>query len=119
MLWRPAGCRSSLVAACGALKRELGMAAMRPTHRPDPLRGLPLDALRGFEAAARNLSFTAAAVELHLTQSAVSREVKLIEERLGINLFERGGRTLKLTPHGIRLLEAVVPALDSLRAAMG
>ena len=49
----------------------------------------PLDLLRGFEAAARHLSFTRAADELSLTQSAVSRQIKALEDNLGAALFRR------------------------------
>ena len=52
----------------------------------------PLNALRAFEAAARHLSFTDAAAELHVTQAAVSHHVKALEERLGLKLFRRVGR---------------------------
>lgn len=60
----------------------------------------PLDPLLAFEAAARNLSFTKAADELHLTQSAVSRQVQQLEEGLGVKLFERRARALLLTESG-------------------
>src|SRR5437667_10762733 len=64
-------------------------------------RGLPsLDLLKGFEAAARNLSFTKAAAELYVTQSAVSRQVKTLEEQLGVALFRRHHRDLRLTEEG-------------------
>src|SRR5258706_2126205 len=93
------------------------MASMRTPHN-DPLRGLPLDALRGFEAAARHLSFTHAAAELHVTQSAVSREVKAIEDRLGARLFERTPKRLILTDHGHQLLKGVAQALELIRRTM-
>ena len=65
------------------------------------LRALPsLDFLRGFEAAGRRLSFTLAAEELFLTQSALSRQVKALEEALGVALFERRHRALALTRAG-------------------
>ncbi len=65
------------------------------------LRRLPsLDFLRGFEAAGRRLSFTLAAEELFLTQSALSRQVKALEDALGVALFERRHRALALTPAG-------------------
>ena len=65
------------------------------------LRRLPsLDFLRGFEAAGRRLSFTLAAEELFLTQSALSRQVKALEDALGVPLFERRHRALALTPAG-------------------
>ena len=57
----------------------------------------PLNALRAFEAAARHLSFTRAAAELNVTQAAVSHQIRALEERLGLKLFRRIGRTLLLT----------------------
>ncbi|HJW52507.1 MAG TPA: LysR family transcriptional regulator, partial [Burkholderiaceae bacterium] len=67
-------------------------------------RDLPvsLDLLLGFEAAARSLSFTSAAADLHLTQSAISRQVQQLEEQLGVRLFERRTRALVLTEAGHR-----------------
>lgn len=67
----------------------------------------PLDLIEGFEAAARNLSFTKAAAELNLTQSAVSRQIKSLEDWLGVALFERRTRSLALTRHGETLYKAV------------
>lgn len=65
------------------------------------LPSLPtLDFFRGFDAAARHRSFTRAAEELHLTQSALSREIKKLEEEIGTPLFERGRRGLELTQAG-------------------
>jgi DNA-binding transcriptional LysR family regulator len=72
---------------------------------------LSLDLLKGFEAAARHLSFTRAAQELSLTQSAVSREIKTLEEQLGQPLFSRGNRGLRLTDAGRALHRAVGEAL--------
>jgi LysR family glycine cleavage system transcriptional activator len=72
---------------------------------------LSLDLLKGFEAAARHLSFTRAAQELSLTQSAVSREVKTLEEQLGRPLFSRVNRGLRLTDAGQGLYRAVGEAL--------
>lgn len=67
-------------------------------------RPLPsLDLVRGFEAAARLLSFTKAADELFLTQSAVSRQVQALEEHLGVPLFERRHREIRLTEAGQQL----------------
>jgi LysR family glycine cleavage system transcriptional activator len=82
-------------------------------------RDLPiaLDALRGFEAAARRLSFTAAAAELFVTQSAVSRQVQQLEEQLGVKLFERRTRALVLTEAGALYAHEVGRALDLLREA--
>jgi LysR family glycine cleavage system transcriptional activator len=74
----------------------------------------PLDPLLAFEAAARNLSFTKAASELHLTQSAVSRQIQQLEEHLGIKLFERRTRTLLLTESGQLFYRATQDALQKL-----
>ncbi len=62
----------------------------------------PLSALRAFETAARHLSFTAAADELAMTQAAVSYQIKILEERLGIRLFDRRRRKVELTEAGAR-----------------
>jgi LysR family glycine cleavage system transcriptional activator len=81
-------------------------------------RNLPsLDLLRGFEAAARNLSFTRAAAELLVTQSAVSRQVKTIEDHLGAALFVRRHRALALTEAGHELYRATAQALRQLSDA--
>ena len=72
---------------------------------------LSLDLLKGFEAAARHLSFTRAARELFLTQSAISREIKALEEQLGQPLFTRINRGLRLTNAGQSLHRAVGEAL--------
>jgi len=77
----------------------------------------PLNALRAFEAAARQLSFTRAAEELHVTQAAISHQVKALEERLGVDLFVRAGRTLALTEAGERYLPTVRDAFDAIAAA--
>ena len=68
---------------------------------------LSLDLLKGFEAAARHLSFTHAAQELSLTQSAVSREIKTLEDQLGEPLFHRINRGLRFTDAGQVLYRAV------------
>jgi DNA-binding transcriptional LysR family regulator len=72
---------------------------------------LSLDLLKGFEAAARHLSFTHAAQELSLTQSAISREIKTLEDQLGEPLFTRINRGLRLTDAGQVLYRAVSEAL--------
>lgn len=75
----------------------------------------PLDLLRGFEAAARHLSFTKAADELFLTQSAISRQVQGLEEALGVPLFQRRHRALLLTDEGQVLQQTVARLLRELR----
>lgn len=77
----------------------------------------PLDTLRGFDAAARHLSFTLAAHELHLTQSAMSRQVKTLEDALGVALFERRHRALALTEAGRTYHHTVSEVLATLRDA--
>ncbi|CTQ53144.1 Gcv operon activator [Roseibium album] len=79
----------------------------------------PLNWFRAFEASARNLSFTAAGEEIGMTQSAVSQQIKSLEMRLGVPLFERKARGLALTDHGRRLLPQVDAALDTLSSATG
>ena len=77
---------------------------------------LPLNALRAFEAAARHESYTRAAVELSLTQSAVSRQVQALEQQLGVILFRREGRTVKLsTKVDPELLGGLVVTIGSKR----
>ncbi|PWC32664.1 LysR family transcriptional regulator [Azospirillum sp. TSO35-2] len=73
---------------------------------------LPLNALRAFETSARHLSFTRAAIELCVTQAAVSHQVKLLEERLGASLFHRLPRGLALTDEGRALLPTLEEAFD-------
>ena len=80
-----------------------------PRHRP-----LAVGALRAFEAVARRLSFRAAAEELFLTQPAVSRQIRSLEEELGTALFSRGTRHVELTHAGVALLRSVEPALAQL-----
>ncbi|MFC5520682.1 LysR substrate-binding domain-containing protein [Polaromonas jejuensis] len=82
------------------------------------LRAMSLDAIRGFESAARHLSFTAAAEELFITQSAVSKQVKSLEDALGTALFLRGGKGLSLTPEGRQLFEAARASLAQLASAV-
>lgn len=77
----------------------------------------PLTWFRSFEAAARTLSFTAAAEEIGLTQSAVSQQVKSLEMRLGVDLFVRRTRGLALTDAGRKLLPEVGSALEVLSGA--
>lgn len=77
----------------------------------------PLTALPCFEAAARHLSFTKAAEELHLTPGAISRAVKHLEEQLGVQLFERATRSVSLTDAGAPYGKAVRDVLGQLASA--
>src|SRR5437588_9852038 len=76
-----------------------------------------LAALRAFETAARTLSFTRAAKELSQTQGAISHQVNMLEARLGVKLFEREARGLKLTEAGGKYLPLVRDSLERLRTA--
>lgn len=78
----------------------------------------PLDLLHSFEAVARHRSFTLAARELCLTQSAVSRQIRSLEDRLGLRLFRRLHRAIDLTAEGQRLFESVTRGLDDLSACL-
>jgi LysR family transcriptional regulator of beta-lactamase len=73
---------------------------------------LPFNGLRAFEAAARHLSFTKAAIELCVTPAALSHQVKALEERLGVPLFRRRPRGLSLTDEGQALLPVLSESFD-------
>ncbi|MBC3455939.1 LysR family transcriptional regulator [Pseudomonas mosselii] len=75
----------------------------------------PLNALRAFEATARLNSVSQAAEALHVTHGAVSRQIKVLEEHLGVALFGKDGRGVKLTDAGVRLRDASFEAFDRLR----
>ncbi len=81
----------------------------RPAHRL-----LAVGPLRAFEAVARRFSFSAAAEELHLTQPAISRQIKSLEDELGAPLFLRGTRRVELTSAGTQLLRSVLPLMQRL-----
>jgi len=76
-----------------------------------------LNGLRAFEAAARHLSFTRAAAELNVTQTAISHQIRRLEEQLGLRLFVRRQRALLLTPDAQEYLPAVRAAFADLRLA--
>jgi LysR family transcriptional regulator, glycine cleavage system transcriptional activator len=76
-----------------------------------------LNGLRAFEAAARHLSFTQAAAELNVTQTAISHQIRRLEEELGIRLFVRQNRALALTPKARGYLPGVRAAFNDLRLA--
>jgi LysR family glycine cleavage system transcriptional activator len=76
-----------------------------------------LNGLRAFEAAARHLSFTKAAEELNVTQTAISHQIKRLEEELGLKLFARQNRSLALTADGRDYLPGIRAAFQDLRLA--
>jgi LysR family glycine cleavage system transcriptional activator len=87
-------------------------------NRPIRQRPLSIGPLRAFEAVARRLSFRAAAEDLHLTQSAISRQIRALEDELGAPLFLRGTRHVELTGAGTVLLQSVAPMMDRLDATV-
>ena len=76
-----------------------------------------LNGLRAFEAAARHLSFTLAAAELNVTQTAISHQIRRLEQELGIRLFVRQNRALALTPEAREYLPGIRAAFNDLRLA--
>ena len=79
----------------------------------------PLPALRAFEAAARHLSFKQAAEELAVTPTAISHQIRLLEEMLGLRLFERRPRRVTLTAAGTALFPPISGAFAAMREAVG
>jgi LysR family transcriptional regulator of beta-lactamase len=79
---------------------------------------LPLNALRAFEASARHLNFTRAAIELCVSQAALSHHIKNLEARLGVVLFRRLPRGVMLTDEGAALLPVLTDAFDSIGGAL-
>jgi LysR family transcriptional regulator, glycine cleavage system transcriptional activator len=100
---------------------DSGFASISPSamqHSQTHLRTRPISAghLRAFEAVARHLNFRAAAEEMALTQSAVSRQIQSLEEEVGVSLFLRHTRAVELTSAGAQLLMAVsqsLPRIDN------
>jgi len=89
------------------------MRRLRPTGRPLP----PLDYLLAFEASALETSFAGASKRLNVSESAISRKVRLLERHFGLTFFRRGNRSIMLTDHGRDFLARIRPALESIRAA--
>lgn len=79
----------------------------------------PLNSLVAFEAAARNLSFTLASDELNVTQGAISRQIRQLEEYLGKGLFTRANRSIHLTPTGVQYYQTVSSALLDIAQVTG
>jgi LysR family glycine cleavage system transcriptional activator len=77
----------------------------------------PFKAIEAFVVAARTLSFTEAAARLHLTVPAISRRIRALETELGVALFERAHRALRLTAAGASYLARLAPALEAIRRA--
>ena len=79
----------------------------------------PLTELRAFEAAARHLSFKTAAAELHVTPTAISHQIKLLERYCGKTLFRRRPRPLKLTPAGEQLFPVIRDGFETFADVLG
>ena len=88
-----------------------------PSHHPRT-RAIGVGHLRAFEAVARHRNFRAAAEELALTQSAVSRQIQSLEEEVGAQLFLRHTRAVDITSAGAQLLRTVAPALEQIDASV-
>ena len=78
-----------------------------------------MEPLRGFVAVGRRLSITAAASELYLSQSALSRQVQALEQRLQVKLFVRRHRAIEFTPEGERLFRSAEAAFQQVEDAIG
>jgi len=78
----------------------------------------PLNTIAAFEASARLMSFTRAAEELHLSQGAVSRQIQVLEERMGVALFNRRHKEIQLTRAGLIFQQAIAQSLNSIRRAV-
>ncbi len=85
----------------------------RAPRRPMP----PLDYLLAFEAAAQHASFAGAARQMNISETAISRKVRLLEQHFGVAFFARGHRSIELTQSGRDFLARIVPALERLREA--
>ncbi len=94
---------------------ETSPTTTRPLHRT---RAISVGQLRAFEAVARHLNFRAAADELALTQSAVSRQIQSLEDEVGLALFLRHTRSVEPTGAGAQLLRAVTPSLERIDGAV-
>ena len=77
----------------------------------------PLNALKAFEAAARHLNFTTAAEDLFVTQAAVSHQIKILEDFLGVKLFHRKNRLLEFTEVGSQYFAEIQPLLEKIASA--
>jgi LysR family transcriptional regulator of beta-lactamase len=91
-------------------EKNLVIAAVR--------KHLPLNSLRAFEASARHLSFTKAGLELRVSQTAISHQIKQLEDTLAANLFRRLPRGLALTDEGLALLPVLTEAFDRISVAL-
>ena len=78
----------------------------------------PLNALRGFEAVARHMSFSGAAQELRITSAAVSQQIKNLEDFLGVQVFSRQGRRIQITEAGRQILPGVEKGFSNLADAV-
>lgn len=106
-----------MVQRAGIRRQTSSLLRMREKIARMAIRLPPLNAVRAFVAAARQLSFTLAAQELHVTHSAVSRQIRNLEDFLGVALFERQVRQVRLTPQGQRFFAEAAAALEQIGTA--
>src|SRR5690242_19048743 len=103
----------------GAISNDRFASNAFPSRmQKDPARLPPLDLLAAFESAARHLSFTRAGAERFVTQSAMSRQIRALEDELGVALFRRRHRALALTEAGLRLQATCQAVLSQLRTTV-
>ena len=102
------------------LQEGIRMATVLPPPAENHLRNRPIAVghLRALEAVARHLNFRAAADELALTQSAISRQIQALEAEVGVALFRRHTRAVELTGAGAELLRATLPSLERIDGAV-
>lgn len=94
-------------------RRSQKNRAAHEIRRPLP----PLDYLLAFEAAAEHMSFARAARQINISETAISRKVRLLEQHFGLTFFTRGHRSIELTPYGREFMARILPALELLRTA--
>lgn len=111
--------RCKIICGLPSGKRLFMIQCIRKSYPFNVSYRLPqLSALRAFESAARHLSFKKAAAELHVTPAAISQQIKVLENYLGVMLFERLTRALAITPQGLAMLPKVREGFDCLAEAV-
>lgn len=121
MFWTRRQPEADALVQASSAPRRASIALIRMTQIAGSallMKRIPVGPLRAFDVAARHLNLSAAAEDLNVTHAAVSRQVKQLEQRLGVKLFERLPRGLKLTAHGALLAEGTRQAFDRLASAI-
>ncbi len=106
------------IRACGPDDKRQHRVTTKPRPRSERRKPLPpLDYILAFEAAALRGSFAEAARHMNISETAISRKVRLLEQHFGLSFFTRGHRSIELTPYGREFLARIVPAINLLRDA--